>query len=185
MRVEAVGEMPRKAGASGSVAEEPGAALAIKSFLAALESDDSLFCVAQPLTGPSRDESAGGGIYSGDVVIEFREHEHARNRRFHFLLIERLIELLKEAGSQQTLEATLCLTQRPAANTGSGGRNQTNQQGLVLWMRLAAKGDTAEQAVLRWGLGLAHLQQALLFVSRYLRMHLTQKAPDSKEEIEN
>jgi hypothetical protein len=28
--------------------------------------------------------------------------------------------------------------------------------------------------VLRWGLGLAHLQQALLFTSRHLRMHLGQ-----------
>jgi hypothetical protein len=41
-------------------------------------------------------------------------------------------------------------------------------------MRLAAQGDSAEQAVLRWGLGLAHVQQALLFTSRHLRMRLAQ-----------
>jgi hypothetical protein len=42
-------------------------------------------------------------------------------------------------------------------------------------MRLAAKGNTPEQAVLRWGLGLAHLQQALLFTSRHLRQQIAQK----------
>jgi hypothetical protein len=41
-------------------------------------------------------------------------------------------------------------------------------------VRLLAKGDSAEQAALRWGLGLAHLQQALLFTSRHLRQHLKQ-----------
>ena len=52
MRVDAVGEIPKRAGRAGAVAGDASAGLAIKSFLAAIESDDSLFCVAQPLTEP-------------------------------------------------------------------------------------------------------------------------------------
>jgi hypothetical protein len=170
MRVEAVGEMPRRIGTGGDVAGEPGAGLAIKNFLAAIDSDDSLFCVAQPLTGPSADELAGGRVCSGDIVLEFREAENSRNRRLHFLLMEKLIELLKEAGSQETLETTLCLTSGSISVSASRTPAQLYQKELALWMRLTAKGESSEQAMLRWGLGLAHLQQALLFTSRYLRM---------------
>jgi hypothetical protein len=41
---------------------------------------------------------------------------------------------------------------------------------------LEAVGDSNEQATLRWGLGLAHVQQALLFSSRYLRQKISQKS---------
>jgi hypothetical protein len=173
MRVEAVGEMPRRTGRGGNVAGEPGAGLAIKSFLAAIDSDDSLFCVAQPLVEPAADEAAGH-VYSADIVLEFREAEHSRSRSLHFVLIEKLIELLKEAGSNESLEATLCLTSGSILVGGSGSSDRSAQKELALWIRLAAKGVSSEQAVLRWGLGLAHLQQALLFTSRHLRMHLGQ-----------
>jgi hypothetical protein len=48
------------------------------------------------------------------------------------------------------------------------------QKQFAVGIRLAAEGESAERAVLRWGLGLAHLQQALLFTSRHLRMQLAQ-----------
>jgi hypothetical protein len=174
MRVEAVGEIPRRAGKAGDGAAEPRAALAIKSFLAAIDSDDSLFCVAQPLEGPSADESVSGHAYSGDILLEFREAENSQSRSLHFVLIEKLIELLKEAGSNDSLEATLCLTSGSIFVNGLRTPGVARQKELALWMRLTAKGDSADQAVLRWGLGLAHLQQALLFTSRHLRMHLGQ-----------
>jgi hypothetical protein len=174
MRVEAVGEMPRRSGRGADVAGEPGAGLAIKSFLAAIDSGDSLLCMAQPLEGPSEDESVGGHVYSGDILLEFREVENSRNRSLHFVLIEKLIELLKEAGSNDSLETTLCLTSGSILIRTSETQAPARQKELALRMRLTAKGDSADQAVLRWGLGLAHLQQALLFTSRHLRMHLGQ-----------
>ena len=75
MRVEAVGEMPKRASGAGPAAGDAAAGLAIKSFLAAIESDDSLFCVAQPLTGPSAEESSSGRVFSEDIVLEFRQAE--------------------------------------------------------------------------------------------------------------
>jgi hypothetical protein len=178
MRVEAVGEMSKRTGVSGVLAGEAGASLAIKNFLSAIDSDDSLFCIGQPLAGPSRDELAGGGVFFGDIVLEFRQDDLKSQRSLHFLLIEKLIELLKEAGSAESLETTLCLAPGTilvrAAASAPGNQDKPKQPELALWMRLAAKGDTPEQAVLRWGLGLAHLQQALLFTSRHLRQHIAQ-----------
>jgi len=174
MRVEAVGEMPKRAAGDGVIAGGAPAGLAIKSFLAAIDSDDSLFCVAQPLAGPSADQGTGGRVYFGDIVLEFREIENGRNRSLHFILLEKLIELLREAGSAESLETTLCLTSSSISMSVSGNPVKPNQKEFALWMRLAAKGQSAEQAALRWGLGLAHIQQALLFSSRHLRMHLAQ-----------
>ncbi|HEY6387527.1 MAG TPA: hypothetical protein VIX91_17770 [Candidatus Acidoferrum sp.] len=168
--------MPKRTGLSGARVGDSAASLAVKGFLAAIESDDSLFGVAQPLAGPSTEESPSGRVCFGDIVLEFRQAELNANRSLHFLLIEKLIELLKEAGSAETLDATLCLTQgSTSVGTAAGAarsQEKPNQKELALWIRLAAKGDSPEQAVLRWGLGLAHIQQALLFTSRHLRLHL-------------
>ena len=174
MRVEAIGEMPKRASGVGPIVGDAAAGLAIKSFLAAIESDDSLFCVAQPLTGPSAEESPSGRIFSEDIVLEFRQAELKCQRSLHFTLIEKLIELLKEAGSKETLQATLCLTSTSTLRSSSGSQEKPNLKELELRIRLAAKGESPEQAVLRWGLGLAHVQQALLFTSRFLRMQLAQ-----------
>jgi hypothetical protein len=177
MRVEAVGEIPKRAGVAGAFPGDERTGLAIKTFLAAIDSDDSLFSIAQPLAGPSTDESARGVCF-GDIVIEFRQDELTSQRKVHFVLIEKLIELLKEAGSSESLETTLCLTSRSILVSeearSSGSQARANQKELALWLRLAAKGVSPEQAVLRWGLGLAHLQQALLFTSRHLRQHIAQ-----------
>jgi hypothetical protein len=167
MRVEAVGAIPKRSEAGGA-GGDAASALAIKGFLTAIDGDDSLFCLAQPLGALSTQESAGQFVCSGEMVLKFREGENSGNRGLHFLLIEKLIELLKEAGSQETLEATICLT----SSAGVGIAEKANEKELAIWVRLSAKADTAEKAVLRWGLGLAHLQQALLFTSRHLRMQL-------------
>ena len=179
MRVKAVGEMPSRARVAGAVAGNAAAGLAIKSFLGAIDGDDSLFCMALPLLGPTADGSAEGRVFWGDVILQFRQDELRSERKLHFLLIEKLIELLKEAGSAESLEATICLTpENMPANVPQGcsvRQDKGNAEELGLWTRLAAKGDTPEQAVLRWGLGLAHLQQALLFTSRHLRQQIAQK----------
>jgi hypothetical protein len=174
MRVEVVGELPKRPSGARAASGEAASSLAIKNFLAAIESDDSLFCVSQPLAGPASEESSSGRVCSGDIVIEFRQAEHSGNRSLHFLLVEKLIELLKEAGSAGSLEATLCLTSGSISVSNSGSEERPIQKQFAMWIRLTAKGESAEQAGLRWGLGLAHVQQALLFTSRHLRMHLAQ-----------
>ena len=65
--------------------------LAIKSFLAAIESDDSLFCVAQPLAGPSAEESPSGRVFSEDIVLEFRQAKLKCQKSLHFVLIDEIL----------------------------------------------------------------------------------------------
>lgn len=166
MRVDVVEKLPKQeAGAAAGAADAP-ASLAVKNFVAAMDSGDSLFALLEPLVGSIANDVTSGRIFSGDIVLRFKQDEHGRQRGLQFLLVERLIELLKEAGSKDTLEAKLCLAARSV-----GSSSQTEN---ALYVRLAAKGESAEQAAMRWGLGLAHLQQALLFTSRHLRQHLTQ-----------
>jgi hypothetical protein len=85
----------------------------------------------------------------------------------YFQLIQKLIELLKGAGSQEVLMARLCLV--------SAGKSESSSGVFSLGIELEAVGDNGDQAALRWGLGLAHLQQALLFTSRHLRQLISQK----------
>ena len=165
MRVEVAEKIPLRTGRAKEFGADDAAGLAIKNFIAAIKSEDSLFCIVQPFEGLSLDESTGSSVYSGDVVFAFRDTEYKSQKSVHFLLLEKLDALLKAAGSQESLEATLCLT--------SGSADELNQKELALWIGLCAKGDSPEQALLRWGLGFAQIQQALLFSSRFLRLHLT------------
>ena len=164
MRVVAVEQILHRTGGAVAAPGDAPVSLAIKNFLAAIESDDSLLSLLEPMSGPAAAEASGARVYAGEIVLEFRQAELARQKSLHFLLLERLTELLKEAGSQESLEATLCLTSRK--------QEDSNQKTHALWIRLAAKGESTDQAALRWGLGLSHLQQALLFTSRHLRLHL-------------
>jgi hypothetical protein len=45
-------------------------------------------------------------------------------------------------------------------------------KGAALRVALTAQGSTAEQARTRWSLGIVRVQQALLFVSRAMRLKL-------------
>ncbi|HYL61471.1 MAG TPA: hypothetical protein VE077_02540 [Candidatus Methylomirabilis sp.] len=164
--METIEKIPEKSAAS-AVAGDAAAAMAIKNFVKAIESDDSLLRLVTPLAGPAAHVAEGGGFYIGEMTLAFRDEDHHRQKSLYFLLVEKLIELLRDAGSSETLKATLCLT--------TGREDKRNHKGVALWVRLAARGDSPEQAALRWGLGLTHLQQALLFTSRHLRLQISQR----------
>lgn len=166
MRVETIEQVPGKTSV-GLVAGDAAAAMAIKNFVAAIDSDDSLLRLVEPIGGPSAQVAEGGGFYIGEMTLEFRDSEHGKQRSLYFLLVEKLIELLRDAGSTETLRATLCL---------ASVKDGRQKEGVALWVQLAAKGDSPEQAALRWGLGLTHLQQALLFTSRHLRMQIAHRS---------
>jgi hypothetical protein len=160
MRVDVVewrraADEPKAAGA-----DDAGTERALKSFFAAVESDDSLFSCEPPRIWieDSRDASRAV-LCSADFVLRFRDARLSGDRGLHFALIEKLVELLKTAGSAESLAARICL-----------------ESHFALRLRLEAQGSSREQASLRWGLGVAHVQQALLFTSRYLRQQIGQGA---------
>jgi hypothetical protein len=171
MRVDVAESLEALDEANSPPVEEAGAERALRSFFAAIESDDSLFtCEAQ---GPRLVRAASGGasgaaVCSGDFVLRFRDATLGINRRLHFSLVEKLVELLKVAGSSESLAARMCLSVNSGAEVKPGG--------LALRLRLEATGSSPGQASLRWGLGVAHVQQALLFTSRYVRQQIGQSA---------
>jgi hypothetical protein len=155
MRVDVVESLPALEEATKSAAGDTGVERALRGFLAAIDSDDSLFAC------DARDPAyVGADVCSADFALRFRAERLRGSRRMHLSLVEKLVELLKVAGSSESLVAFLALL------PGTGE--------MALGIRLEARGSSAEQAGLRWGLGVAHLQQALLFASRYLRQQMAQ-----------
>jgi hypothetical protein len=160
MLVDVVEALPVRGDVGVAMADDAGVERAVRSFLTAIGSDDSLFACDAPSA-----DLVGGNLCTGDFVLRFRGGLET-NRRLHFALLEKLVELLRGAGSADTLAARLCLSPDAGAGAKSGG--------LALQLRLEARGNSAEQASLRWGLGVVHVQQALLFTSRYLRQQVAQ-----------
>ena len=166
MRVDVLERLPEHGAAAGAVAEDGSVRVALQNFQSTMQGDDSLF--VSVYRGNSRVRRADGrGICRGNFSLSFKENEFGRNRGLYFQLIQKLIELLKGAGSQEVLMARLCLV--------LAGKDESNPGVFSLGIELEAVGDNGDQAALRWGLGLAHLQQALLFTSRYLRQLISQK----------
>jgi hypothetical protein len=166
MRVEAVAAIPKRPSTPTADAADPATSLALKNFATAMAGEDSLFALLEPQLGPTPAAADRPREFSADVVLGFQQTELARQKTLYFLLLEKLIELLKEAGSAETLAAQICLLTET--------RDIPSVPQTALCIRLTAVGDSPEQARLRWGLGLAHLQQALLFTSRLLRQQVKQ-----------
>jgi hypothetical protein len=152
MLVDVVESLPQRKDSPAPATDDAGVDRALRSFSSAMDSDDSLFESEAPTPGV-----VGGVLCIGDFVLRLRS-DLGSNRQMQFALVEKLAELLRAAGSAETLAARMCLTPQSA--------------GAVLMLRLEANGNSAEQAKLRWGLGLAHVQQALLFASRHLRQQM-------------
>ena len=159
MRVEVVEALPEQDQAAVRSFSDAAVDRALKSFRAALESDDSLF--AAEAGGVLLLGNSNENVCLGTITMRFRDEKLAGNRGAHFGLLEKVSELLRQAGSAESLKAVLAISPM-----GPGTK------GLTIAVRLEAKGNSPEQAGLRWGLGLAHVQQALLFTSRSLRQQL-------------
>ncbi|SRR6266849_4613371 len=167
MRVDVVERLPEHLAAAGEVSEDASVKLALQNFHSAMQSEDSLFVSQHRGNWRVSRAGDGRGICSGNFLLSFRGGDLGHDRGLYFQLIQKLIELLKDAGSQEVLMARLCLV--------SAGKDESSPGVFSLGIELEAVGDKGDQAALRWGLGLAHLQQALLFTSRYLRQLISQK----------
>jgi hypothetical protein len=159
MRVEVVGTLPKREDAGASAFSDFAVERALKSFRAAIESGASLFAAKGGELRLGTEE--GESVLVGNMVVSFRDEKLASSRRTHFALLEKLSGLLQQAGSGDSLKAFLAL---------QSGTGETLR--FAVEVSLEARGSSPEQAGLRWALGIAHLQQALLFVSRVLRQEL-------------
>jgi hypothetical protein len=161
MRIEVVESIPEYPVANAAAIEDPSVKLALQNFRSALQSDDSMFDSQEAGTGPVAAGGDGPASCAGEFLVTFRDVEPGGSRGMYFQLIQKLAELLRDAGSRDVMAVSICLTTERPKGIPKGA--------LGLRIRLEATGESSEKAALRWGLGLAHLQQALLFTSRYLR----------------
>jgi hypothetical protein len=143
----------------------------LRGFLAALNSADSFFATARSKTEHRQERPRASAEAARDssefvsrVDLIFAAESFNFERARYEELARRLQELLTRDTAPDALRAELRV--RPCR---FGAHSRT---GFCLEILLYARGSTPEQAELRWGLGLARIQQALLFSSRILRQQM-------------
>jgi hypothetical protein len=168
MRVEIVSEtvslkgklQPARSESSQKVSDNQ----LLANFRAALSGNDSFFQLQDFIAGFRGQSGEVHGACAGQFVIVFRRLDLSTNRNLYSILSQTVQELLKKAGSSDALFATLCVM-TPATEEASAPE-------LSFVLQLEAIGSTPEQAEVRWGSGLVHLQEALLSASSLLRLHV-------------
>ena len=80
------------------------------------------------------------------------------------------------SGLKELLERDTADTVRAVLRISPCDFTAENRRGFCLSIRLVAEGSSAQQAELRWGLGLARIQQALLFRSRALKQQIANES---------
>ena len=147
----------------GAARENPPLAALIVS----VNGDASLFSTTRAKTWSAAAQGNGedgAAEFGSRVELVLADPKLRENSAMTEDAVRRLVELwMKESGAD-TLSARLevlpCRLGAAAA------------KGAAIRISLSARGETPEQARMRWGLGVARLQQALLFVSRAMRVKL-------------
>ncbi len=114
-------------------------------------------------------EEAGAALsaeFGSRVDVIFAGQRHNFERSSYESLAGGLRELLEQESGGDTLAAEVCVLRCTF--------QESRRAGYALRLVLTGCGGTPAQAELRWGLGVAHLQQALLFLSRAVRQQQAQ-----------
>jgi hypothetical protein len=134
----------------------------LRGLLAALNSAESEFASVACRTWTK--EAAGAAEaweFGSRVDVIFSGQKHNFERSIFVSLAEGLRELLERESGADTLAAEVSVLRCTYP--------QSSSKGYALRLNLTGRGGTPAQAELRWGLGIAHVQQALLFLSRAVR----------------
>jgi hypothetical protein len=138
----------------------------LRNFLVAVNDADSFFFTTRSKAGPVRGEAAAkpdAHEFAIRVQIAFTPTALNSSLAEWEEVAARLQELLTRESGADTLSLELLL---------QNCRYAAAPPGFCMDLELHARGATPQQAELRCGLGLARLQQALLFTSRTLRQKL-------------
>ncbi len=137
--------------------------LPLRSFLTAMNSTDSLFTSASAGTqtdSPAAVSAGNACEFASQTSLVFAEAS-LNFERDRYVDLTASVKVLLEQDTGDAIRAVLRISpcDFPAQN----------RRGYCLNIRLVAHGASAQQAEMRWGLGLARMQQALLFRTRALR----------------
>ena len=134
----------------------------LRGLLVALNSAESVFastaCETWMREMPRGPQAAEFGSRV-DVIFSAQRHNFERDS-YESLGAQLRVLLDMETGGD-TLAVEICVLRCTFGNAA--------RPGYALRLILTGHGDTAALAELRWSLGVAHLQQALLFLSRTVR----------------
>lgn len=137
--------------------------LPLRNFLIVINDAESPFATMSATAkrdSPAAVSSGNAYEFASQVSLVFAETSLNFDRECYINLSSSLKDLLeRDTGNAVRAVLRISLCEFP----GQNGR------GFCLEIRLVAEGDTTEQAELRWGLGLARMQQALLFRARTLK----------------
>ena len=140
--------------------------LPLRNFLAAVNGADSVFTSASAkaqLHSPPPDASGEAPDFSSQTRLVFADSSLNFECGHYAELAARLKGLLeRDAGDALRVILRIAACQF----------TDEKRQGYGLSIQLIAQGTSVEQAEMRWGLGLARLQQALMFSARALRQQL-------------
>ena len=137
----------------------------LAGFLTAVNGPGSLFATVRAKTWDENGRPAG---------VEFSFHSRVdlmfARSEFNFMperfedVVQRLVTLWMRDTSGDALSARLEIL--PCVY------GATKKEGAALRLILTSRSASAEQARVRWGMGIVRVQQALLFVSRAMRQKL-------------
>jgi hypothetical protein len=138
----------------------------LRSFLTSVNGPESILAtgnIAIKADLPSTVSSGAAQEFASQIEIVFAVPSLNWERRHYADLCSGLKDLL-ERDTSDALRVALRISR---CDFRAEKRN-----GFCLAVRLVAEGNSEQQAELRWGLGLARLQQALLFSSRALKQQV-------------
>ena len=142
--------------------------LPLRNFLTSVNGEDSIFATASATIKSDLPAAVSAGPayeFASQMMIVFADSALNWEWRHYLDLNSGLKELL-ERDANDTVRAVLRIS--------SCDFTADNRRGFCLTIRLVAEGSSAQQAELRWGLGLARVQQALLFRSRALKQRIAE-----------
>lgn len=131
-----------------------------RGFLSSLNDEESPFSVVKYKLWNTKSNSESEPIaFASRVDLTISQGEQKLDRHQYEEFASRLAKLLeREPGDALSSELQIASVRFP-----------DGRQGLSLRVLLLARADGREKAQLRWSLGLARVQQALLFEARALR----------------
>jgi hypothetical protein len=146
--------------------------LPLRNFLTAINSTKSVFTSAAVIT-ESKQVFAGSTGESFEFGSRIRLVFAIPALNFDRIQYAEVASALKELLERDSAESTRAILRISPCDFP-----EENLSGFCLEIQLIARGDSPRQAEVRWGLGLARVQQALLYRARALGQQIGARDPE-------
>jgi hypothetical protein len=140
-------------------------------FLTVVNGAGSLFSTVRAKVWEETASQAGAEFtFHSRVDLMFARSEFNFISERYEDAVQRLVALWMKESSGDALSVRMEIL--PCDYVAANTRGTEKKEGAALRLTLTSRSASAEQARVRWGLGIVRVQQALLFVSRAMRQKL-------------